>query len=118
MRIYHFYHLARHLEIQEALKLLVAAFQAFHRHFGIQAKNGLLSFGDLSQKIEKRQKLVQELLQESLFPETRSMDSGPPSLANRHGRIRFQTDPRQMALEVVYEDMLHRGFSPSSGNRT
>lgn len=111
MRIYHFHHLARHLEIQEALKLLVTAFLAFHCHYGIQAKNGLLSFGDLSQKIEKRQKLVQELLQESPFPETPSLDSEPPLLANRYGRIRFQfqTDLRQMALEVVYEDVIQVG---------
>ena len=106
LRIYHFHHLPRYLEIREAVKLLVITLQVFHHHYGIEARNGLISFGELSQKIEKRQNLIQEMLRELPFPERCLMEPGPQLLTHPHGRIRFQKGLHQVALAVGYEDAI------------
>ncbi len=104
LRIYDFLPLAKFLDHEECLKLLLAACQRYHRQFGIQSAGGLISFRPLTQIIVRRQQVIRTLLRELRLPE--GCAGGEDSLTAPHlfGSIRFEVGSREAALRVGYED--------------
>ncbi len=70
MRVYDFYPLTRFLDVEESLKLLLFAFQSFHRQYGAETCGGMVSFRGLSQHIVHRQADLQGMLCDLPSPDT------------------------------------------------
>lgn len=104
LRIYDFLPLSRFLDHEECLKLLLAACQRYHRHFGAAETRGLISFRPLTQIIVRRQQVIRSLLRDLSLPEG-CLDRGEVySAPHLLGAIRFELSRSEAAIRVGYED--------------
>jgi hypothetical protein len=104
MRVYHFAPLGRFLEPENCLKLLLLAFQTFHRHYGSRARGGLISFRKLGQVVDRRHQVVSSILTDMAFPASCFDAVNHRSLSESFGEIIFQMNPGEPAIQVVYRD--------------
>jgi len=106
MRIYDFHLLANFFRPDECLKLLLAAFWAYRRHFGEDARDGLISFRHLSQKVEQRREVVRMVLAEIHLDslDAHSDSEGPLHFEHTHGSLYFLKSRHQKAIQVRYRD--------------
>jgi hypothetical protein len=104
MRIYDFAPLARFLEIDESLKLLLAAMQSFHHRYGRQVTGGLINFSSLRRAVANRQNDLRSLLGSHLT--TDPCMGAPPlmEITGQSGGIHFQASPDEPALLVTFKD--------------
>jgi hypothetical protein len=103
MRVYDFYPLTRFLEVEESLKLLLLAFRSFHRHFGVQVREGLVSFRSLSQHIEHRQADLQGMLHDIPTMDCCADLDREPSGTDDSAGIYFQASNVEQALKVSFK---------------
>ncbi|MGV8074612.1 MAG: hypothetical protein AB2L11_08665 [Syntrophobacteraceae bacterium] len=104
MRIYDFHALSKFLGLEESLKLLLIVLQVFHHKFGIEARGGLISFRPLSESVESRGQVLQNLLRKIPFPE-RCFEDGPTLLSpEEYGGLHFEAHPEKQAIRVDYQD--------------
>ncbi|MCU0589001.1 MAG: hypothetical protein MUF52_12720 [Syntrophobacteraceae bacterium] len=104
MRVYHFAPLSRFLEPENCLKLLLMAFQTFHREYGPRTRGGLISFRKLGQVVDRRHQVVSSILTDMPFP-SRCFDPVPlSSVSENLGELCFELSPREPAIQVVYKD--------------
>ncbi|MHC1742307.1 MAG: hypothetical protein AB9873_04630 [Syntrophobacteraceae bacterium] len=104
LRIYDFLPLSRFLDQEECLKLLLAACQRYHHHFGVTESQGLISFRPLTQIIVRRQQVIRSLLRDLSLPEG-CYDGGEVYAApHLFGAIRFEVSRTEPAIRVGYED--------------
>ncbi|MFZ2447045.1 MAG: hypothetical protein WAW37_11860 [Syntrophobacteraceae bacterium] len=104
MRIYDFQRLPDHFGLSESLKLLIISLQAFHHHFGVARKGGLVSFTNIAREPGSRREVLGNILRGMPFPaqcfEGRKIMFTP----DRFGELRFEASARQRAINVVYRD--------------
>jgi hypothetical protein len=103
MRVYDFYPLTRFLEVDESLKLLLLAFQAFHQHYGRQAHAGLVNFRSLSQHIVHRQADLQGMLRDIPSPDPCFKLPPDRSIGDDNAGIVFQASAVEEAIRVSFK---------------
>jgi len=104
MRVYHFAPLGRFLEPENCIKLLLIAFQTFHKEYGPETRGGLISFRALGQVVDRRHQVVSSILTDMPFP-TRCFDAvSTASISENFGEVRFEANPQEPAVQVVYRD--------------
>lgn len=106
VRVYGFHDLAASLKHEESIKLLLYTFQAFCDFFGKDARGGLVTFGPLSQSLNRRHEVLQKFLSELPFPTgcfegMRPFESSPP-----YGGLQFESNPQEQAVRVDYKDTI------------
>ncbi len=106
MRVYDFHPMAGFLGVEDCLKLLIITLQAFHRRFGSDAREGLITFRLLSQNIERRHEALQKILRDMPMPERCFDERTPPFAAEGHGDLNFEISERQRAVRVHYRDTI------------
>lgn len=104
MRIYHFAPLGRFLEPQNCIKLLLMAFQTYHREYGPDVRGGLVSFRRLGQVVDRRHQVVSSILTDMEFPSHCFEPVSSRSASEKFGEIRFEVNPKERAIQVVYRD--------------
>jgi hypothetical protein len=106
LRVHDFLPFTRFLSVEECLKLLFAAFQVFHQHWGKDRKGGFVSFRQLSHVIERRHTAVRCVLQNMPVPEGCSGNGQYSLFSHPFGTLRFQVHENsgQPIVEVVFED--------------
>jgi hypothetical protein len=97
-----FHYLPEFLEIEGCVKLLVISLTECHRHFGPQAENSLMCFGNLSRNIERIHTALQRDLRNLPFPVCLSAPERQESYDRDHAGILFRAHPEQRAIEVDY----------------
>ena len=107
MRVYDFHPLAGFLEVEDSLKLLILAFQAFHRRFGTETKDGLVSFRPLSRLVERRHDALLRILRGMPMP-VRCLEKGQPAhgAENDYGELLFEASDLEPAVRVDYRDTI------------
>ncbi|MGD9503958.1 MAG: hypothetical protein AB7W37_03545 [Syntrophobacteraceae bacterium] len=106
MRVYDFQPLTDYMEMAECIQLLYASFQAFHQYFGIDEKNGCITFRQLSQVIKKRRTAIRGVLQNMPKPEGCHSDASYTSFSHPYGALRFETEEcnGRCIVRVVFQD--------------
>ena len=106
MRVYDFNPLSKFLQPEECLKLLLISFQAFHHHFGTKTGGGLISFRQLSQNVERRHEVLQNVLKDLPFPEC--CFDGKKSLFSPDAfrELRFDVATEEPAIRPDYRDTI------------
>lgn len=103
MRVYDFYPLTRFLDVEESLKLLLFAFQSFHRHYGWGASGGMVSFRGLSQHIVHRRADLQGMLRDLPSPDTLFHPELQRIMGSGHAGIVFQGSSVEQAIRVNFK---------------
>ncbi len=106
MRIYDFHPLTRFLGMEECLKLLIAAFQAFHHHFGLSAREGLISFRLLSRDIQRRHEVLRSILRGMSMPRSCFENGSLLYVAGELGDLRFEASAHEQAVRINYQDAI------------
>jgi hypothetical protein len=109
MRVYDFNPIPKFLALEESLKLLLMALQAFHWQFGSGSKGGLISFRPLSQVIERRHGTIQSLLRNLPFPTHCFDEERPFSSMQSHGGLQVQVSEHDQAIRIGYQDAVRFG---------
>ncbi len=104
MRIYDFQRLPEYFGLKESLKLLILSFQAFHYHFGITARGGLLSFAVLTRELGRRHRFLQKNLEAMPFPIKCFEGERVLFTPDAFGEMRFDVNTREEAISVSYRD--------------
>jgi hypothetical protein len=104
LRIYDFNPIPRFLGLEESLKLLLMALQAFHHHFGAGAKGGLISFRPMSRIIERRHGAIQSMLRDLPFPRHCFNDEPLHLPSQEYGKLHIQVNDHTQAIRIGYED--------------
>jgi hypothetical protein len=103
MRVYDFYPLTRFLDVEESLKLLLFAFQAFHRQYGADAHGGMVSFRGLSQHIVHRQADLQGMLRDLPSPDKLFQPELQRIMGAGSAGIVFQAGNVEQAIRVNFK---------------
>ncbi len=107
MRIYDFTPLSRFLETEECIKMLLIAFQAFHYHFGVEEKGGLINLRELSRNIKRRHEVLLNALREFPFPQHCIEDGKPILFPQGYGQLYFHASANEKAVRAKYHDAVH-----------
>jgi len=102
-RIYDFHPLNRFLEIEECVKMLLIALDAFAHLCPHGSAGGLVSFRPISQEIDRRYGALRSLLRETHLTDRDSPDGLTPTV--RHwGGLQFQVHEPGCALRIGFQD--------------
>lgn len=106
MRIYDFHPLAGFLDVEDCLKLLIVAFQAFHHHFGTETREGLISFRQLSRNVERRHDALRRILKAIPMPGARWEDGKSVYTPENYGELHFEASAVEPAVKADYHDTI------------
>lgn len=104
-RIYDFHPLNRFLEIEECVKILLIALEAFAHLCPHGSTGGLISFRPISQAIDRRYGALRSLLRETHLADRDSPDAPTPT-ARHWGGLQFQVHQPGCALRIGFQDAL------------
>jgi hypothetical protein len=103
-RVYDFYPIARYIEVEECLKLLLISFRAFHHYFGKEMKGGLISFRRLSQNIEQKHEAFQNELRNLPCSHNCLDEKEFPSFLQAINSLTFQVNSHELAISLDFKD--------------
>ncbi len=104
-RIRDFSRVAGELQEEECIKLLFLSFQVFHNYFGFSQKNGVVSFEELGEVVERRREVLQNVLAHFCFPERFSNGGQPCVKPDAMEGIGFEVERKDLTVLVGYREL-------------
>jgi hypothetical protein len=110
LRVYDFNALIEHLEVEEAMKLLLYAVHSYRHHHGADIRGGLIGFGNLRRDIDRRSVAVRNLLRN--LPLSCKGEGGRYCRGgvNNYGGLRFRPRGQQPAIIADFQDSIQIDF--------